>query len=498
MNKLLFKALPLVLIAVMFLQTAALSYRISAESADKDPAATEYSVREGDNTSYHGENDIIMGLEGTYATVDEAAKQTILNRLNEIRKEACDNGYPHPNDRSVKLTPDDYVPIRWSHVVELIAAMRAVEASVCIGHRRLSADEGSAFFNGYGFLTRSEVLAWNWSSADVNGILYGIEQFYYEKNDWLNNTPGAVTGHYTAMILPSHTHIGIAGFESKYAAFRISVAAQFATERDIDETAAGVGGKVYQKVKVDRSLVTQLTLSCKDIISPGETVSALAVADIEKHGDYTSAGHGPVFEGLSWKSSDPSVLSVDEKGTVKGQKDGKATLTAYVDDKTYASAVITVENTEVHSAVYHEAELPTHYAPGNKEYWECKNCGKLFSDPDCKIEISGIDVVIPIIPHDLIWVRSASGHKQVCECGYETKMQSHVVAEGGAVCVICGYDGSTAPKGDINNDGDENNKDVIVLFRYVSSGGTDLKYDFSGDGEINNKDVVSLFRYISS
>ena len=54
--------------------------------------------------------------------------------------------------------------------------------------------------------------------------------------------------------------------------------------------------------------------------------------------------------------------------------------------------------------------------------------------------------------------------------------------------------------GDINEDGEADNKDVVVLFRYVS--GTDKLedesvYDFNGDGDVDNKDVVALFRYLS-
>lgn len=499
MKKITFRSLTLVLIAALFLQITAAAYGVIPQTgADDVSLDPEYIIREGDNTSYHTDKDIIIGLEGKYATVDEEAKQIILDMLNGIRKEACDNGYPHPYDRSVKLTPEDYVPIKWSNVVEQIAAMRAAEASVCIAHQRLSADEDYVFFNGYGFQTWSEVLAWNWSDATTNGIIFGINQFYSEKDDWLNNTPGAVTGHYTAMILPYHTHIGIAGFRNEYAAFRLSVAAQFAMEGDIDETPAGLGGKVYQKVKADRNLVTNLTLKCKSVIAPGETVSPIAEADITKYSSgYASSGHGPVFSGLRWKSSNISVLYVDEYGNVKGLKDGKATLTASVNDRIYASVEVTVETPEVHNSVYHEPKEATHFDTGNTQYWECTDCGKLFSDPDCKNEVSADDVLIPVIPHDLIWVISEDGHKQICECGYETEYQSHVYSEGSGICVICGYGGSTGVRGDVNNDGEANNKDVVVLFRYVSAGGVDPAYDFSGDGEVNNKDVVSLFRYIS-
>ena len=50
-------------------------------------------------------------------------------------------------------------------------------------------------------------------------------------------------------------------------------------------------------------------------------------------------------------------------------------------------------------------------------------------------------------------------------------------------------------KGDVNGDGEINNKDVVILFRYVSQNGTyDEIYDYNGDGSVDNKDVVALFR----
>ena len=54
----------------------------------------------------------------------------------------------------------------------------------------------------------------------------------------------------------------------------------------------------------------------------------------------------------------------------------------------------------------------------------------------------------------------------------------------------------TELKGDVNGDGEVNNKDVVTLFRFVSAKNSeyDEKYDFNGDGEVNNKDVVELFR----
>ncbi|MBR6922202.1 MAG: leucine-rich repeat protein, partial [Clostridia bacterium] len=64
--------------------------------------------------------------------------------------------------------------------------------------------------------------------------------------------------------------------------------------------------------------------------------------------------------------------------------------------------------------------------------------------------------------------------------------------------IIFNYDGSITV-GDTNEDGEIDNKDVVILFRYVSNEDAeyDAVYDFDCDGEVNNKDVVALFRTVS-
>ena len=55
---------------------------------------------------------------------------------------------------------------------------------------------------------------------------------------------------------------------------------------------------------------------------------------------------------------------------------------------------------------------------------------------------------------------------------------------------------------DVNSDGEVNNKDVVELFRHVSSEAVQTKaagddYDINGDGSVDNKDVTALFRTVS-
>ncbi len=56
-------------------------------------------------------------------------------------------------------------------------------------------------------------------------------------------------------------------------------------------------------------------------------------------------------------------------------------------------------------------------------------------------------------------------------------------------------------KGDVNGDGEIDNKDVTALFRYLSGANVSVvlsNCDFNNDGKVNNKDVTLLFRYLSN
>ena len=69
------------------------------------------------------------------------------------------------------------------------------------------------------------------------------------------------------------------------------------------------------------------------------------------------------------------------------------------------------------------------------------------------------------------------------------------------ICTACGEaDPDYHIPGDINGDGDVNNKDVTRLFRYLSDYDVEVveaALDVNGDGSVNNKDLTRLFRYLS-
>lgn len=72
------------------------------------PVAAENRLVFPTDTAVPSAGCIFLGIEGEYITETQKA----LNRINEIRKEACQEGVINP-DTGRPLTMNDYIPIVW-------------------------------------------------------------------------------------------------------------------------------------------------------------------------------------------------------------------------------------------------------------------------------------------------------------------------------------------------------------------------------------------------
>ncbi len=69
-----------------------------------------------------------------------------------------------------------------------------------------------------------------------------------------------------------------------------------------------------------------------------------------------------------------------------------------------------------------------------------------------------------------------------------------------AAAVLFSVTAADKTPGDINKDGEVDNKDVVSLFRHLSGDKSEVDEracDTNADGEVDNKDVVALFRHVS-
>ena len=268
----------------------------------------------------------LVGIDGAFYSNGKAA---VLNRINQIRLEACKQGVPDPRDATIKLTEADYVPIKWASDLERIAQTRAAEGSICQGHTR---PNGTSCFTAYdnGTITsNSETLAWNYSAS----MLEGIGQWYDEKSDWVNQNAGTVTGHYTAMINPAITHVGLGCFASDQG--WACVAGEYLCDAYyygtvIAEDEIGMKGTCRQTIELPLSSLAAVNVTGAASLVGAKTCTykASLVANLASVWGGTHEVEVVPPNGFTWTSSASGIAAVDANGKVTSKKCGVANITA--------------------------------------------------------------------------------------------------------------------------------------------------------------------------
>ena len=316
---------------IVFIMAAALAIVIAAAMV---VCAADYEFVETD-VSTPGDGCVMLGVYGSYHSDAQAA----LNRINEIRHEACyDGNTPDPRNPSRMLSASDYVPMKWSTSLEKIARIRAVEGGIARGHVR---HNGKSIYSiSYGGISSSgENLAYNYSTS----MEYSVDRWYSEREDWVEQNQGEniVTGHYTSLINPSFTYIGLGLFESDAGPWPCNCAGEFSSR----EGSLGTGfldapENVMQKIEVKEAFIDEYYINQRADLNLGKHQKLeFRVKDTVAGGKSSSKLW--VIDPITWSSSDSSVVSVASDGTATGAGIGTATITARAGSKT-ASLSITV------------------------------------------------------------------------------------------------------------------------------------------------------------
>ena len=298
-------------------------------------AAEDVTVEENIEVSASDGN-IIIGIKGYDYTSDQ---KEILDRINEIRKEACNDGnVPNPNNPTKMLTPADYHEIKLGVNCTKAAKIRSAEAAVRLAHARPNSTICSQVLQYYlnnSFVYCGENLAWNEKK------LSDLEGWYSEKKDWVSHGTGE-TGHYENLINPDYEYCGIATFNPvndeifSYSGYKLDwccTAGEFSAD-DVAVTAykGAQDSLLIQKMEISVGSVTNITAVGNQILHVGDTENMSLQVDIV-HGGAAKCTikNCSVYDGVSWKSSDASVAEVDSvTGVVTAKNTGKIKLTASI------------------------------------------------------------------------------------------------------------------------------------------------------------------------
>lgn len=295
----------------------------------------------------------MLGVYGSYYSQAKDA----LNRINEIRKEACEDGnVPDPENPSRMLSPSDYVPAKWSKDLESIARIRAMEGGLALkflssGHSRLNGKNiWSVRYNGV--RSYAENLAYNWNTSMVSGI----NQWYEEKNDWVGQSTEAVTGHYTSIINPKYTYIGLGDFYTEEAQYPNTLAGAFcSSSEDLDQSMQEAQADIMQKIEVKDSYISGYTLEGSNTINAGSTTELELRVNLTNNSKILKLWiPGPV----TYTSSDTSIAQVTDTGTVTGLGAGTATITVQSGNNELASMLITVNLAETPEPIVTPSPTP--------------------------------------------------------------------------------------------------------------------------------------------
>lgn len=311
---------------LMFLLTLVMMWlcAVPAAAAGKPVLPAEVSVP--------SKNCVFLGIEGRYI----ADIQNALDRINQIRYEACREGVRNP-DTGAPLRKSDYIPIKWSSDLEYIARIRAAESCLTMYHSRLNNKIWYELKGPGGGSSNAEVIAWNWSTS----MLEGIEQWYEEKADWVKNT-GGVTGHYTSMIDPTNRYVGLGTFYSENAAmWPNTTVGEFSGVLKMDETRGKSVPSCIQTLEVSSEYLIPNTYAITGSIpkKAGQTGS-LAMTTSIKYNGYRADGLR-LLNSVTWSSSRPSAAAVDSNGTIRVRGCGTVDITARASTGAYAKRRLT-------------------------------------------------------------------------------------------------------------------------------------------------------------
>ncbi|MDO5724544.1 MAG: Ig-like domain-containing protein, partial [Flaviflexus sp.] len=253
-----------------------------------------------------------------------------------VRQYLADNG----------IAESQYLDPKWSLDLEYVAMQRVAETAVHskIAHKRLTDDAvNTATRGGMGALA-AEILAWGPPTCTR-----AIDQWATEKADWVNQTPNAVTGHYTTLINPTYLSYGFAGVSNADVPLTPSYSVNYVwaglgeAKASPNESATNIAGLYSVPMNVDPAALTDVTVSNSEV-AVGETINPTVIGQVY--------GTTATLSG-EWATDDPAIATASEAG-LTGVAPGTTTASVIMSNGKKASFTLTVVGASITSL-----ELPS-------------------------------------------------------------------------------------------------------------------------------------------
>lgn len=259
-----------------------------------------------------------------------------VDRINEIRHEACEEGLAKPNTNNEKHSDEEFLKegdlpdISYSYALSVLAYIRASEASLLKGHIRPNSynksQKASQMYPINGSQIWLENIAYYLRSTDADGnentLLTAVNNWYEEKQDYIDNNyddgsgTGVKYGHYQTMINPDIVCVGFGLFTNHDTDCTEVITGEFGNVQGSQDLEYVNGGYIYgtdadynQKVEIGANYIDELGISGPDYLVQGSENDLKAVVKTSLNNNYEAT----VYNGVKWTSSNTDVAVIDEE-----------------------------------------------------------------------------------------------------------------------------------------------------------------------------------------
>ena len=325
------KLCSMVLAGAMVLSMVSVSVGVKKVEAAEVPIPERTTPRTGN---------ILIEVPGSLKKQDYVAA---IERINEIREEACNEGLAYPSEYNMNqsttkvLKPGDLDDVTWSLGMENLAVIRAAEASVLWGHTRPNSYSEHSYdmMEINGTAPYLENLAASTSTSYT--IVDAINQWYdSEKSFYVGGAEKGYKssdyGHYQLLLNPSVDCFGIGLFQNSSSRFYSTVSLIASQKKGADDPTASFNytGNYTAIVEMDKSRITGISISGTKLYAMGTGGTLQATVDTNLDKNYKAT----VNDGATWTSSNENVAIVSDKGELTAVSSGTSTITVSVSNGT--------------------------------------------------------------------------------------------------------------------------------------------------------------------
>ena len=304
---------------------------IAAEANNQN--ANEYKADDFPKAEVEcGKDNIVATVQGTAYYYDS---QKLIDAVNAIRKEACDNKYKNPaNGKEYK--PEDYesIKIKWSADMEAIAYQRSVEASINkVKDTRPNGNKYNTLKTNNKISSDKELIGLS-SAQDAECIIKSFEEMVKEKDKWNKDHNIKEAPNYAELINSDNKYLAAMAFKADGTndSYK-TVVFEFSSKDKLNEKSKSITGNKSVSVEMKKDNVTGLSYTGSKSFNM-DTANQLyvnaKVAFKTKANDkeYTYNHECKILEGTTWSSENKDIADVNATGMLYAKNVGKAKITA--------------------------------------------------------------------------------------------------------------------------------------------------------------------------